>query len=515
MNIQAISEIARRGKSGVIGLHFKIWVCIMVMPCLAVFCSTASGSEKKALEHSVVKIYVTMQNEDYSLPWQSYPPQSGNGTGFIIKGKRILSNAHVVSNARFIEVKKNGSPRRFAARVKFAAHDCDLAVLEVDDPEFFDNTTPVKFAKEFPQLSDTVAVIGYPMGGSRISLTEGVVSRIDYSGYTHSGVDQHLVLQVDAAINPGNSGGPVLLKGRVVGVAFQGMTQASNIGYAIPVPIIRHFLTDIEDGKYNGYPELGAAIMDTRNSALKASLGLSENKTGAVVYYIDPFGSAAGILKPNDVLLEIDGHNIAEDGTIDLDGNLIEFSELIERKQWGDTISLRILRDFNVMNLEVPLTNPVDPYIFRNIYDERPEYYILGGLVFSPLSRNYLMTIGRSLDGVNQQQLLYFTQYAKIDELYKDRSQFVVLIRRLPHPVNSYAEPFVYGLVSEINGVHIGRLSDIRKAVATPQNGYHIIKFDGMDDYIVMDAEDVRQAVPQIMSRYAVPATEFFKGEQK
>lgn len=475
----------------------------------------AWGGEKKTLEHSVVKIYVTMQNENFEMPWQSRPPQSGNGTGFIVKGNRIMSNAHVVSNARFIEVKKNGSPRRFPARVKFAAHDCDLAILEVDDPEFFKGTVAVKFAREIPRLSDKVAVIGYPMGGTRISLTEGVVSRIDYNTYAHSGVDAHLVLQVDAAINPGNSGGPVMMKGRVVGVAFQGMTVGNNIGYAIPIPIVQHFLADISDGKYNGYPSLGALVLDTRNTALRRSLGLAERKGGSVVGWIDPFGSARDILKTGDVLLEIDGHAIAADGTIKLDGNLIDFMELIERRQWGDHVSLKIMRARVVQDVDIPLTNPDDPYIFRTVYDKRPEYIILGGLVFSPLTRNYLATLGRNIRGSNRQQLLYINQYAKLDGLSKNRSQFVVLIRRLPHSVNSYTDPFLQGVVADVNGVHIGCMADLQRAIKTPQGGYHVIHFEGMDDYIVLDAGQLPKVDAEIMKRYGVPALSYLNGGQK
>ncbi len=513
MNIETILNLIAECKfvnTKVPNMRYFLLTGIMTLLSIGI---PASGKENKALEHSLVKIYATMQNANYSMPWQGHPPQSGNGTGFIIKGNRILSNAHVVSNSRFIEVKKNNDPRRYSAHVKFAAHDCDLAILEVDDPTFFNNTKPVKFAKTLPQLSDTVTVIGYPMGGALVSLTKGVVSRIDYSGYSHSGVDKHLVLQVDAAINPGNSGGPVLLNDKVVGVAFQGITQASNIGYVIPVPIIDHFLTDIKDGKYHGYPELGAFIMNTRNAALRESLGLCGDNTGPVVYYIDPFGSAKDILQPNDVLLEIDNRNIAEDGTINLSGNSIDFSELIERKQWGDKITLKVLRDKTIQQIEIPLTNPEDPYIFRNIYDQRPEYCILGGLVFSPLSRNYLRTIGRNLNGANQQQLLYATQYAKLDGLYKDRTQFVVLIRRLPHTVNSYTGKFLNGLVTEVNGIHIRNISDMQKAIESPTNGYHTIRFVGMDDYIVLDANKTKAAEAQIMARYAIP-TPFFIGEK-
>jgi S1-C subfamily serine protease len=480
----------------------------------SIFVSAAPAfASAKALRHSVVKIYATMQGEDFSLPWQSSRPMSGNGSGFIIKGKRILTNAHVVSNSRFIEVKKNGDPRRFPAHVKFAGHDCDLAILEVDDPAFFEDTSPVAFASALPRLSDTVSVIGYPMGGERISLTEGVVSRIDYSIYTHSGVDQHLVVQVDAAINPGNSGGPVLLKGKVVGLAFQGLSRGDNIGYAIPVPVIQHFLDDIKDGTYHGYPELGAAVMDTRNKALRDDVALPETETGVVVYYIDPFGSARNGLEVGDVLLSIDGCDIAEDGTVELEGNTVEFSELLERKQWGESVDFRLLRSGETMMVSVPLTNPKDPYVFRNIYDERPRYCVIGGLVFAPLTREYLRTLGRNLNGVNQQQLLYTTQYAKVDGLYKNRNSFVVLIRRLAHPVNTYTDQFLNGLVAEVNGVRIRDLADVQLALTMPADGYHVIKFAGMDDTLVLDAEQTDAARPQILSSYAVP-TAFYLGEE-
>ncbi len=471
----------------------------------------AQASEK-ALRHSIVKIYATMQRDDFSLPWQSSRPMSGSGSGFILKNKRILTNAHVVSNARFIEVKKNGNPRRFSAHVKYAAHDCDLALLQIDDPTFFEDTEPVVFATALPKLSDTVTVIGYPMGGSRISLTKGVVSRIDYSTYTHSGVDQHLVLQVDAAINPGNSGGPVFLNGKVVGLAFQGLSRGDNIGYAIPVPIIQHFLTDVADGTYHGYPELGAATMDTRNAALCKSLGLTGSASGVAIYYVDPFGSANGVLLPGDVLMEIDGYDIAEDGTVELEGNTVEFSELLERKQWGQNAQFQVLRKGIAEAITVPLTNRKDPYIYRNIYDERPQYCMVGGLVFSPLSREYLRTLGRNLSGANQQQLLYVTQYAKVDGLHIDRNEFIVLIRQLPHPVNSYTDQFMNGIVSTVNGMHIRDLTDMKLALAIPQNGYHVITFSGMDDSLIMDADQERVAREQILKSYAVPAP-FYLGE--
>jgi hypothetical protein len=306
---------------------------------------------------------------------------------------------------------------------------------------------------------------------------------------------------------------PVFFKGKVIGLAFQGLMMGDNIGYAIPVPVINHFLEDIEDGSYNGYPELGAAVMDTRNAALRSDLNLPAHETGVVVAYIDPFGSAVGHLKVGDVFLNIDGYDIAEDGTVELDGNTVEFGELLERKQWGESITFRLLRNDKIQSVTVPLTNPSDPYVFRNIYDERPRYCVVGGLVFSPLSREYLRTIGHGLSGPNPQQLLYVTQYAKIDGLHKDRNEFVVLIRRLPHPVNTYTDQFLNGLVSEVNGIRIRDMADMKLALSVPSDGYHVIKFAGMDDTLIMDAELTEDAQPYILSRYGISSPFYLGGD--
>jgi S1-C subfamily serine protease len=412
----------------------------------------------------------------------------------------------VISDARFIEVQREGDPRKYEARVLFAGHDCDLAVLTVNDPAFFTGTRALSLGRHLPSLNDEVIVLGYPMGGVRLSLTKGVVSRIDYSLYAHSGVDSHLVLQVDAAINPGNSGGPVLFKGRVIGLAFQGIAGAQNIGYAIPLPVLKHFLTDIEDGTYDGYPELGVVHVDTRNPALRADLRLAESQTGVAVAYVDPFGAAAGRIRPRDVLLSVDGLPIANDGSVRLDGTMVEYTELMERKQFGEPVTFEVWRDGAPLPLTLPLANRPDPFIFRYAYDRKPDYYMTGGLVFAPLSRGYLATLGGDLGSPAAQRLLYCSQYAKIDNLYTNREQFVVLASRLPHPVNTYSDGFLNQIVATVNEVPIGRLSDIPLALARSTNGFNVIRFDGNDNPLILDARAAAVAQSGIMEKYGLTA---------
>jgi S1-C subfamily serine protease len=464
----------------------------------------------EALRPSVVKIYVTVQREDFQQPWQGGQPGSGSGSGFIIPGKRILSNAHVVSDAKFIEVQREGNPAKYPATVAFISHECDLAVLTVEDPSFFTGTRPLPFGRALPGLNTEVIALGYPMGGDRLSLTRGVVSRLDFALYTHSTVDSHMVLQVDAAINPGNSGGPVLLGNKVIGVAFQGIAGAQSIGYAIPLPVIQRFLKDIDDGTYDGYTELGVSAQDTVNPALRADLGLDARQTGVTVSYIDPFGSAAGILQPRDVLLSIDGHIIDNEGLVKLDDATVEYAELVERKQCGETVGLTVWRDGKTQAIVIPLKRWNDPFIFRQTYDQRPEYTIIGGLVFSPLSRGYLVTLGNDLNSPAAQNLLYYSHYAKIDQLYRNREQFVILTGRLPHPVNTYCDGYVNQVLASVNGQAIGRIDDIPEALTKATNGFHIVRFEGNDNPLILDARLVAEADPDILARYSIPASSFF-----
>ncbi|MFA5042508.1 MAG: trypsin-like peptidase domain-containing protein [Kiritimatiellia bacterium] len=465
---------------------------------------------------SVVKVYVTVQREDYAWPWQPAAPSPASGSGFIIGKKRILTNAHVVSDARFIEVQREGQSRRYPAETAFIGHDCDLAVLTVRDPEFYADAAPMELGDGLPDLNEEVIALGYPMGGERLSLTKGVVSRIDYQLYTHSQVDSHLAMQVDAAINPGNSGGPVLFNGRVVGVAFQGIANAQNLGYAIPLPVIRHFLTDIEDGVYNGYPETGISHLETPNPAMRRRLGLPDNDAGVVVSFLDPFGCAVGILQTNDTLLAIDSHPIASDGTVRLDGQTIEYVELLERKQCGETVAFRVWRSGQTLDISMPLANRNDPFAFRYAYERRPEYFILGGLVFEPLSRGLLMAAGGDLNQWYAHHLLYYATFAKVDGLIAGRDQFVVLRKRLAHPANAYDEPYLNKIAREINGLPIRNMRDLPLAFSRPTNApgqspaaapgeFHVIRFLDDPDPLILDAAATARADPVIQRQYNIP----------
>ena len=469
-----------------------------LFPLVVALCLSAMAHAAPIAE-SLVRIEATSQEPNYKTPWSPGEVVSGVGAGFVIDGDRIMTNAHVVSNARFLTVSKEGDPKPYTARVLHIAHDCDLALLKVENVEFFNGTTPLEFGG-LPEIESLVSVYGYPIGGKRLSVTRGIVSRIDFQTYSHSAMDSHLTIQIDAAINPGNSGGPVMQDGKVVGVAFQGYSGdvAQNVGYMIPVPVVERFLKDVEDGKYDRYIDLAISYQNLFNPAARRALGLEDDGRGVMVGAVYGGGSSDGILKPGDVLLEIDGYPIASDGSIRLQNGVVPFTEVVERKFRGEKAKLVIMRDRKKQTVEVPLDDPWPFTLQSNAYDEKPRYVIYGGLVFQPVDRNFLRDHSPS-----NQRLNYSYDFFVEDGIYRDREELVVLSNILPDPVNAHANDFRYSLVEEINGRRIRALRDVAEAFAKPEE-YFVIKMEDNGPPIVLERKAVEAARKNILKHYGV-----------
>ena len=331
------------------------FLCLILLVFAPALAAQPTNSD---IYRSVLRIEVATQIPDYETPWNSGRFSGGIGTGFIIGKNRILTNAHVVSNGRRILVNVYGSPNKYPAKVEYIAHDCDLALLSVEDFSDFEKFPTFEFG-EVPKLETQVRVIGYPVGGERLSVTRGVVSRIDFQPYSHSRADSHLIVQIDAAINPGNSGGPVLQDGKVVGVAFQGLRQADNTGYIIPTPVIRRFLKDIEDGTYDHYADLGIVDFPLYNPAMRKALGLPDDGKGVLVTNVIPTSSSDGTLKPGDIIMSLDGKPVDSAGMVTIDGENVNLNEIVERKFAGDKVAVRFRRDGGWNDVEITL-KPLD-----------------------------------------------------------------------------------------------------------------------------------------------------------
>lgn len=467
---------------------------------------TVPGGPGPSLGEEAYSAVVRVQNQifepNYKTPWNAGQTGGGVGTGFVVGPNRILTNAHVVSNSRLLYVTKIDDPTPHEAKIVHIAHDCDLALLALKDDAILKKITPLTFGG-IPPLNSTVIAVGYPIGGERISVTRGVVSRIDFRSYAHSGVDYHLAVQVDAAINPGNSGGPVLQDGRVVGVAFQGYSGnvAQNTGYMIPVPVILRFLKDVEDGTYNYYPDLACSTFNIQNPAQRKALKLPNNQIGVMVSSADSAGSCGGLLEMGDIIVAVDGFPVASDGFVNINGARVNMNEIVERKFDGDKVKLTVLRDQKSMELTVTLKRFLPYLIQANQYDQQPQFVMFAGLVFQPVDRNLMAS-----HGITNLQVRYLYNYYSDKEIYKEKPQIVVLTDFLPDEINTHFAAFRHKVVEEVNGRKIRTLRDLHRALfeEQPEGEFHVIRFMGEGQPLVLEKARVQQAHQRIRERYNV-----------
>ena len=448
---------------------------------------------------SVVRIEVATQVPDYDTPWNAGRFGGGIGTGFIIGKNKILTNAHVVSNQRRILITIHGSPEKYPAKVDYIAHDCDLALLSVEDFTAFESFPTFSFG-DIPALESQVRVIGYPVGGERLSVTRGVVSRIDFQAYSHSRIDSHLVVQIDAAINPGNSGGPCIQDGKVVGVAFQGLRAADNTGYIIPTPVIKRFLKDIEDGNYDHYADLGVSDFPLYNPAMRKALGLPNDGVGVLLTNVTPTSSADGFLKPGDVMMSLDGKTIDSAGQVLMDGEKVDLNEIVERKFAGDKVSVRFKRDGGWNDVEIVLKPLHWSRMYAVEYEKNPRYLVFAGLVFQPLDTN--LFAASKFEDVNLRRL--YTDYVS-KGLFQEHKDIVVLTRVESDPVTSQMDGFTGFAVDKINGVKVRDLkhaNELLHPAELPE--FHVIELFGASRPLVVPSAPVEEANKRVQENYGI-----------
>jgi S1-C subfamily serine protease len=466
--------------------------------------TSLQGAIAASPERSVIQIGNASQQPIWDAPWRFESVRRSSGTGFVIKGKKIMTNAHVVSWARQLIIHRFQDPRPYIAHVTYAAHDCDLAIVEPEDPSFFEGMEPLDIG-DLPEVRSTVVTYGYPAGGEQISYTRGVVSRIELQSYSHIGNRAYLAGQTDAAINPGNSGGPVIQDDKVVGVAFQGIPGLENAGFFITTTLIKHFLQDIEDQKYDGFPQAGVRLVSLQNPAYRSVLKLPDNDLGARIDHIFDVPATQELLRLDDVLMKVGSYDVGSDGTIVYSGNRVFLSAAFSDIQSGEKVPLKVWRDGKSIDISLPIYTYAKDKAEGNQYDILPRYFVYGGLVFVPLSRDYLRTLGAGWGDPVNAPLMYELFYRKHESPETARPEPVVLASVLSHSVNANFGVRAHALVDKINGVRIEKLEDVVRAFEQDTGkDQHLIQFQPDHTIEALDKSAAAEANTDILKTYGV-----------
>ena len=457
-----------------------------------------------SIENSVVKVFSTMRYPDLYRPWTKQSPSDATGSGVVIEGKRILTNAHVVEYASRVEIQANQAGDKISATVVAIAPGIDLAVLKLDDETFFDTHPPLPRAQMLPDIKDAVMAYGYPKGGDNLSITKGIVSRIEFTLY-HFPVSG-LRIQVDAAINPGNSGGPAVVGDKMIGLVFSHLNDSENIGYIIPCEEIELFLKQLAGGgEYHGKPAIFDDWQTLEDPALRSFLKLPKSVEGIVLH--EPYDSGAGYpLKKWDVVTKIGDTPVDDQGMIKVGANLrIHFEYMVQKVARDGHVPLTVVREGKEIHVDLPVSTTC-PRVLPTLDGAYPSYFVYGPLVFSNAAMEYLEGFTKSASG-NRIIEMFGARGSPLIRRMGDKPAFdgerlvVVSSPFFPHKITEGYGPPITEVVKTVNGIQIKNLAHLVQVLRDCKDEFITIEFDDrMGEALVFRRNEIMTATDDILT---------------
>jgi len=488
---------------------------------------------------SVVKLFCRELKPNYSMPWTTKRQQSSTSTAFVLclQERLLLTNRHCVAHASCIEVRKRGDDQKYEAEVLARATDCDLALLTVREEAFWEGATAQTLCNEVPALFSEVVCVGYPTGGDNLSVTKGVVSRVDYEDNPDPWRNR-LVIQIDAAVNPGNSGGPALVAGgSCVGVAYESLKDGSteNIGFIIPVSVVKKFLTawrrlkstapvgsteseDVPPVRVTAFGHGRFSAQKLENAGMRRALGLASGQSGVIVKSVDPTTVNAVVLQKGDVLLSLIGVPIGNDGCVPFvcgssRHDRVPFPYVAIEKFVGEQLEAEIMRAGSKLSITLQLC-PQEPLV--SVEKEAPwllDYCIIGGLVFVVLSQQYLRaTFG---DKWRKERCNGLSEIMDSREREFPDEQVVVLSYVLAHTVNlgfqDVRNARLKAFVVDGVPVRIRNIAHLSNLVEASKEEFLRFELYGrgagfLPDIIVLERSAVQACEDEVLRRNKIPA---------
>lgn len=410
------------------------------------------------VKDTVIQVFAHISAIDLLKPYAPPAQGSATGSGFFINDKGdLITNAHVVDQAeslwiqipslgkRIIDVELVGlSPERDIALLRVKPDGLEIIQRELGAIPYL----PLGNSDTILR-SDEVMALGYPLGQQMLKSTTGVVS----------GREQNLI-QTSAPINPGNSGGPLInAQGEVVGINNCAILEAQNVGYAIPINLLKTVLDDLYTIPLLPKPFFGVMFSSATESMVEY-LG-NPAPGGCYVVEIVPDSTlyAAGVQR-GDMIYSINGHKVDRFGEMNVPWceDKVGLTDLVNRLSIGDPVSIVTYRNGERLERTVTFNYASQPAI-RRIYPgyEPIDYEIFGGMVIMQLTQNHIKILRERASGLvkylemrNQAEpVLVVTHIFSNSQVYRSR----IL------PIGS--------TLNEVNGTKVQTLDDFRQAIKT------------------------------------------------
>jgi S1-C subfamily serine protease len=468
---------------------------------------SATGAVQ-AKEASLVRVNVTGQSYDYFRPWQKKAPFSKRALGAVLPHGQVLVTADLVENQNYVELERAESGDKSAANVVVVDYEANLALLEPAEKDFLRGLQPLDLALD-TVVGDKLSAWQLEATGALV-VTEGIVTTIGITRYP-ADVADFLTYRLSIPMQyRDNSYTVPLVKNKKLAALLLRFDPRTQVMDAIPAPIIAHFLKDAAGQKYQGFPSLGISFFPTRDPQLRSYAGDKDKSSGVYITAVDAgLPAAKAGLQAGDIITAVDDHEIDQNGNyVDPLYGKLGFGNLVTGKAYvGDSITLHVLRDGKPLTLKAKLEHrSEDDYVIPpyNI-DEPPTYYVLGGLIFQELTRQYLKEWGSNWEKEAPQDFVYLDKFQS--ELFPEANRKVVILSQVL-PANSTIgyDDYTYLIVTKVNGKEIRSLGDLAEAVKTPINGFDVIQTSDDPKQLDLNATEVEADAQALQKNYGLPA---------
>ncbi|MBW2270447.1 MAG: hypothetical protein JRH16_17925 [Deltaproteobacteria bacterium] len=458
-----------------------------------------------SFDEQVVALSVTFQTWNEGRPWTKNNPARRLASAVVVEGPLLLTRAQIVSNATLIHVERRGDARPWSARVAHVDREIDLALLEVEDPTFFEGLEPVRLASSVPTEGSVTSV---RWNERQLEVGNSRVSKIEVATNRYGNVEHHYLL-VRTDLEGGGWAEPAFRKRKLIGLTA---SQENLSARLLPVEIIAAYLERVRaPGGYRGFPYLEVVWQNNQDRALTGFLGLPGEPRGVLIRATRRGGSTCGALRPRDILIELDGH------AIDAIGNIthprygqVHFTQIaVEGKLPGDRVSARVWRDGREIDLEIVLrTYPSEARLIPWRRDgAAPAYFVAGGLIFRALDGPFLRTWGSNWAESAPSELV--TRYhLQAHAQAPERRRLMIVSSVLPDRYNLGYHGVARRIVESVNGQAVNSVEDIAAAFAAPEGEFHVVRLAPNSEFreLVLDATEFETASKRILEAYDVPA---------
>ncbi len=472
---------------------------------LALVPALLGAGQPRSYESQVVELAITYQRYLPRRPWAKSQPRTRAAMAVVVAGRRLLTSAQMVGDATLVRAEKFGGSARVPGRVVHVDPEINLALVEVDDPTFFDDLTPVRLAEALP-TEGAVRSVRWKEGQLEVSASR--VARIEVRA-SHTGDLEHAFLRLKSDLAGGGWVEPVFSDGLLVGLT---LSQSNDLANVMPPELIAAYLAAASSpAGYPGFGKLGIAWQANRDPAQARYLGQQGPPRGVLVLGTPWGSSACGALEPRDLLLELDGHPIDPEGFYEHPryGRLRFTNIAVDRHLAGETLPARVLRGGR--ERETALTLRPYPTALRRVpgrrSDEAPPYLVAGGLVFRELDADYLAAWGRDWQEKADTRLV--TEWELYGENQTDADRRVLILAYvLPTPYNIGYHDLSNLIVEEVNGRRVDSIGALDRSFQEWGGAFHRVGFQPNQtrDQVVLDATGFAAATAEVLETYGIPA---------